>query len=52
VVYEGWSFQQLGDALAEHGLKARKYNGVMVVRSADVSQALAARDDSDGDDDA
>lgn len=49
--YEGWSFQQLGEALAGHRLAARKHNGVMVVRSADVVRALAERA-GDGDRDA
>ncbi len=49
-VYEGWSFPQLGEALAEHGLTVRKYNGQSVVRTADITRVLAERDDIDGDD--
>lgn len=51
--YAGWTFQRLTEALAEHGLSARKSGGVMVVRAADVALALADRsDDTDegGDD--
>jgi S-DNA-T family DNA segregation ATPase FtsK/SpoIIIE len=43
--YDGWSFQDLAEALAEHGLIARKYNGTMVVRSAEVARAVTERDD-------
>jgi S-DNA-T family DNA segregation ATPase FtsK/SpoIIIE len=50
--YEGWTFQQLGEGLAAHGLTTRKYRGVMVVRTADVVAALAERDQiDDGEDD-
>ncbi|MEJ3658903.1 zonular occludens toxin domain-containing protein [Actinomycetes bacterium KLBMP 9759] len=49
--YDGWTFRQLGEALAGHGLTVRKYNGTMGVRTADVARALAERDEIDGDDD-
>jgi S-DNA-T family DNA segregation ATPase FtsK/SpoIIIE len=49
--YEEWSFQDLSEALAEHGLLARKYNGTMVVRSAEVARALTERDEDGGDGD-
>jgi S-DNA-T family DNA segregation ATPase FtsK/SpoIIIE len=49
--YEGWSFQDLSEALGEHGLSARKYNGTMVVRSAEVARALTLRDEDEGDGD-
>lgn len=49
--YEQWSFQDLAEALAEHGLAARKYNGTMVVRAADVAHALTQRDQDEGDSD-
>jgi S-DNA-T family DNA segregation ATPase FtsK/SpoIIIE len=49
--YQDWSFQDLAEALAEHGLIARKYNGTMVVRSAEVAHALTERDDDEGDGD-
>jgi len=48
--YGDWSFARLAEALAEHGLTARKYNGVMVVRAAEVAAALHRRD-ADTDDD-
>jgi S-DNA-T family DNA segregation ATPase FtsK/SpoIIIE len=50
--YDGWSFQDLAEALAEYGLAARKYNGTMVVRSAEVARALTLRDEDAGDGDA
>jgi DNA segregation ATPase FtsK/SpoIIIE, S-DNA-T family len=50
--YEGWSFQDLAEALARHGLGARKYNGTMVVRSAEVARALTLRDEDEDDGDA
>jgi len=34
--YEDWSFQDLAEALAAHGITARKSDGVMVVRASDV----------------
>jgi S-DNA-T family DNA segregation ATPase FtsK/SpoIIIE len=49
--YQDWSFQDLSEALAEHGLIARKYNGTMVVRSAEVARALTERDEDEGDGD-
>lgn len=49
--YGGWSFARLAEALADHELTARKYNGTMVVRSAEVSRALAARAENRGGDD-
>ena len=49
--YGDWSFPQLADALAEYGLTARKYQGTMHVRSADIARTLTERDDNDGDDD-
>jgi S-DNA-T family DNA segregation ATPase FtsK/SpoIIIE len=48
--YEGWTFQDLAEALAAEGLAARKSDGVMVIRAADVSRALAERDSGDDDD--
>jgi S-DNA-T family DNA segregation ATPase FtsK/SpoIIIE len=49
--YAEWSFHDLSDALAEHGLTARKYNGTMVVRTAEVARALTERDEDAGDGD-
>ena len=49
--YDSWSFARLGEVLAEHGLTARKYNGTMVVRAAEVVAALNRRDGADGDGD-
>jgi len=49
--YGEWSFPQLAHALAEHGLTARKYNGVMVVRLGDVTRVLTGRDSADDDSD-
>jgi S-DNA-T family DNA segregation ATPase FtsK/SpoIIIE len=51
--YEDWTFQRLTDVLAEAGLRTRKSGGVMVVRAADVAEALADRaeditDETDG----
>jgi len=47
-----WSFQDLAEALAAHGITARKSDGVMVVRASDVEAALAEgdRDGEDGGD--
>lgn len=45
--YGDWSFPDLADALAEHGIAARKSHGVMVVHTADLSRALTDRDDDD-----
>jgi S-DNA-T family DNA segregation ATPase FtsK/SpoIIIE len=42
--YGDWSFTRLAEVLAEHELTARKYNGVMVVRAAEVAAALHQRD--------
>ena len=48
--YGGWSFARLAEVLAEHGLTARKYNGTMVVRAADIAAALHRRaTDEEGD---
>ena len=47
--YGDWSFARLAEALAEHALTARKYNGVMVVRAAEVAAALHERGTDDGD---
>lgn len=49
--YADWSFQDLADALATGGIAARKSDGVMVVRAADVSHALTERDEDTGDGD-
>lgn len=49
--YGGWSFARLAEVLTEHGLTARKYNGTMVVRAADVASALTRRDPDDSGDD-
>ncbi|GAA1195389.1 zonular occludens toxin domain-containing protein [Pseudonocardia alaniniphila] len=50
--YGDWSFQDLSTALAAVGIAARKSDGLMVIRSADVARALAERDeDEDGGDD-
>lgn len=46
--YGTWSFPDLADALTAVGITARKSDGVMVVRAADVSRALAERDHDDG----
>jgi len=48
--YGGWSFARLAELLSEHGLTARKYNGTMSVRVADVARALHRRD-TGGDED-
>jgi S-DNA-T family DNA segregation ATPase FtsK/SpoIIIE len=49
--YDEWTFQDLSEALAAEGIAARKSDGVMVVRAADVNRALAERDEEeDGDD--
>jgi S-DNA-T family DNA segregation ATPase FtsK/SpoIIIE len=50
--YGGWSFQDLATALADAGIAARKSDGVMVVRSADVARVLAERNEDRDDDDA
>ncbi|MEU4523120.1 FtsK/SpoIIIE domain-containing protein [Amycolatopsis sp. NPDC024027] len=42
--YGGWSFAALSALLAEHGIGARKSHGVMTVRAADVTAALARRE--------
>lgn len=42
--YEGWTFGELSAALDEEGIRPRKSDGVMVVRSSDVAQALSDRD--------
>ena len=45
--YGDWSFPDLADALAEHGIAARKSHGVMVVHMADLLRVLTDRDDDD-----
>ena len=47
--YEGWTFGDLSEALAEHGIKPHK-SGNMVIRARDVAAALAERDQEGGDD--
>jgi S-DNA-T family DNA segregation ATPase FtsK/SpoIIIE len=47
--YAEWTFRDLADALADEGVLARKSDGVMVVRTADITRALTDRD-QDGDD--
>lgn len=42
--YDGWTPSRLAGALAEHGVRPAKSHGLMVIRSDDVAQALAARD--------
>jgi S-DNA-T family DNA segregation ATPase FtsK/SpoIIIE len=49
--YEGWSFHDLRGALAEGGVAARKSDGVMVIRAADIARALAEREEDELDDD-
>jgi len=52
--YAGWTFQDLAEALSADGIAARKSDGVMVVRAADVGRALTERkqdDDEGGGDD-
>jgi S-DNA-T family DNA segregation ATPase FtsK/SpoIIIE len=50
--YEDWTFQNLAEVLAVHGLAARKSDGVKVVRVADVARVLHERaEDCEGDDD-
>jgi S-DNA-T family DNA segregation ATPase FtsK/SpoIIIE len=54
--YEDWTFQNLAEALAAHGLAAGKSDGIKVVRAADVARALHERaednrEDRGGDDD-
>jgi S-DNA-T family DNA segregation ATPase FtsK/SpoIIIE len=47
--YADWSFQDLAEALATGGITARKSDGVMVVRAADVVRALTERDQDNDD---
>jgi DNA segregation ATPase FtsK/SpoIIIE, S-DNA-T family len=42
--YEGWAPGDLAAALAENGITARKSDGVMVVRTEDITAALDTRD--------
>ncbi|MGH3869432.1 MAG: hypothetical protein ACRDQ4_25665 [Pseudonocardiaceae bacterium] len=52
--YEGWSFHDLTAALADEDIEVAKSDGVKVVRTADVTQALTHRDynsSGQGDDD-
>ena len=49
--YGGWTFARLAEVLADHGLTARKYNGTMVVRTAEVTRALSERGENHGSDD-
>lgn len=49
--YEDWSFQDLREALAGYGVAARKPDGVMVIRAADIARVLTERDDIEADDD-
>jgi len=49
--YADWSFSDLAEALATGGIAARKSDGVMVVRAADVAHALTERDEDDDDED-
>jgi S-DNA-T family DNA segregation ATPase FtsK/SpoIIIE len=50
--YEGWTFPDLKAALTEHGISPVKSDGVMVVRTDDVTSALTERDeDADREDD-
>ncbi|HYS38445.1 MAG TPA: hypothetical protein VEO01_22740 [Pseudonocardiaceae bacterium] len=51
--YDGWTFPDLKAALAEHGITPGKSDGLMVVRTDDVTAALTERDENrDGDSDA
>lgn len=45
--YEGWSLSRLAAVLAEHGVTARKSDGVKVIRAADIARALATRTNAD-----
>jgi S-DNA-T family DNA segregation ATPase FtsK/SpoIIIE len=47
--YADWSFQDLAEALTTGGITARKSDGVMVVRAADVVRALTERDQDNDD---
>lgn len=49
--YGDWSFPDLAEALADAGVTARKSDGVMVVRAADISRALTERDEERDNDD-
>ena len=47
--YEQWTFAQLREALAAHGIEPVKSDGVMVIRSTDVTNALTERNRDEGD---
>jgi S-DNA-T family DNA segregation ATPase FtsK/SpoIIIE len=44
--YDGWTFPDLKAALIEHGIGPVKSDGVMVVRTDDVTNAIAERDEN------
>ncbi|MBV9140043.1 MAG: hypothetical protein JO115_03855 [Pseudonocardiales bacterium] len=53
--YEGWSFTDLKTALAPYGIEPTKSDGLMVIRTEDITHALTHRhhhNDTDSDDDA
>jgi S-DNA-T family DNA segregation ATPase FtsK/SpoIIIE len=50
--YEGWTFTDLKTALARYGIEPVKSDGVMVIRTEDITTAVTERnhgDDSEGD---
>jgi S-DNA-T family DNA segregation ATPase FtsK/SpoIIIE len=49
--YEDWTFPDLKAALTEHGVSPVKSDGVMVVRTDDITNAIAERDDNTDDED-
>jgi S-DNA-T family DNA segregation ATPase FtsK/SpoIIIE len=49
--YGEWTFADLKAALAEHGVTPAKSDGVMVVRTEDVTRALTERDSRESEDD-
>lgn len=49
--YEGWTFQDLRETLAEGEVSVRKSHEVMSVHADDLAQALAQRDREEGTED-
>jgi S-DNA-T family DNA segregation ATPase FtsK/SpoIIIE len=49
--YADWTFRDLAETLAADGVVARKSDGVMVVRTADVARALTEREQEGDEDD-
>jgi S-DNA-T family DNA segregation ATPase FtsK/SpoIIIE len=46
--YEDWTFQDLAAALAEYDIEPAKSQGVKVIRTDDINQALTERDETSG----